>query len=266
MKRAIFAFAALACALQSAPAQDDPAWNSSAAISYLNRYNAYGIDLAETGAASLSLDLSHASGFSAGAAAIRTMGAGGELQNWSASLGYELTLADLLTLSGEFTHYEHSNDTANVLAAFANSVALGADLDFGIFSAGVSYDAYLGSNAANYFGLNVASFIEAGPLYIVPLIQATMMSQEVEERFLKSGGSGSGSGGGGSGGGTSTTTTTSTVTGLSSISVHAVVIVPVVSGFSLSVHPYYLYSPKSEVSTESSRFMWTAGMRYSVEW
>lgn len=265
MKQFIIVFAALTGALFSASAQDDPAWSSSAAISYLNRYNAYGIDLAETGAASLSLDLSHASGFSAGAGAVRTMGAGGELQNWSASLGYELTLAELLTLSAEFTHYEHSNDTANVLAALANSFALGADLDFGIFSAGVSYDAYLGSNAANYFGLNVSSFIDAGPVFIVPLIQATMMSQEVEERFLKSK-SGSGSGGGGSGGGSSTTITTSTVSGLSSISVHAVVIVPVVSGFSLSVHPYYLYSPKSEVSTESSRFMWTAGMRYSVGW
>lgn len=264
MTRTIMILSALLCVSQSAPAQDDPAWSTSAAISYLNRYNAYGIDLAETGAASLSLDVSHASGFSAGVAAIRTMGAGGELQNWSASLGYELTLAELLTLSAEFTHYQHSNDTANVLAALANSVAVGAELDFGIFSAGVSYDAYLGSNAANYFGFNVSSFLDVGPVYVVPLIQATMMSQEVEERFLKSGG-GSGSGSG-SGGGSSTTTTTSTVTGLSSISLHAVVIVPIVSGLSLSVHPYYLYSPKSEVSTESSRFMWTAGMRYSVEW
>lgn len=243
----------------SAASQDDPEWGASAGIRYLSRYNAYGIDLSDTPAASLSASFSHRSGFTFGLGALRTMGSAGELQHWSAAIGYELLLSEVLSLNAEFEHYEYASDSANVLAALANSISFGADLGFDPVTLGVSYDMYLGPSSASYFSLNVSSFYDLGPVYIVPLVQLTFMSQEVEDRLLMDGK-------GKKGAGMMTTTASATsVTGLSSLSLHAVLILPVVEGLSFSIHPYYLYSPKSELSANSSRLLWSAGLRYSLE-
>ncbi len=236
--------------------QDDPEWGASANIRYLSRYNAYGIDLSDTPAASLSAGVSHRSGFALGVGALRTMGSAGELQHWSVAVGYERSVSEVLSLNAEFEHYEYANDSANVLAALANSISFGADLDFDPVTIGVSYDVYLGPSSASYFSFNVSSFYDLGPVYLVPLVQLTFMSQEVENRLLMDGkGKKSVSAG----------TSGTSVTGLSSLSLHAVLILPIAEGLNFSLHPYFLYSPKSELSSNSSRLLWSAGLRYSLE-
>lgn len=247
--------------------QDESSWSASVGARYLSRYTAYGVDLGnELPAAGYSLGLGHVSGLSLGVGAVQTLGSGGSLQNWSLSAGYDWEATDWFTLSAEFSHYGYENDSANVLAPLANSVSVGADLDFGPISFGLFYDTYLGTNSASYISANVSSFAEVGPVIIVPLAQMTFMSQTIEDRLLKTGGKTIPGGGGGGGGGTTTTVeTVTTLTGLSSISIHGVLLYPVFKGLFLTIVPSYLYSPKSELSTSSSQFLWSAGLRYRLE-
>ncbi len=239
----------------AANGQDEPPWTASFGTDYISRHVAYGVDLSESPAIGFSAGLGHASGFTLDAGALRTLGSGGELQNWSAGLGYELSLAEILSLEAGFTHYEYSNDSANALASLSNSLSFGLGADFGAVSVGLSYDTFLGGAGASFISADVSSFHDFGSFYLVPLAQLTFVSQKVESLFLKSGKKGMG---------TSTSTIT-TVTGLSSFSLHAVIFAPIAEGLSFTVHPYYLYSP-SELSSSSSRFIWSAGLRYSVEW
>lgn len=248
---AIFSF----FAVPTANGQDDPIWSASFGTNYISRHVAYGLDLSESPAIGFSADLGHSSGFTLDAGALRTLGSGGELQNWSVGIAYELTLAETVTLSAGFTHHDYSSDSANALASLSNSVSFGVGADFGTVSVGLSYDRYLGGEGASFYGADFSSFLELGPFAIVPLAQMTFVSQEVEGLFLK---------GNKKGGGISTSTT-STVTGLSSFSLHAVIVLPVLDGLSATFHPYYLYSP-SDLSSASSRFVWSLGARYSVEW
>ena len=262
----------IATALSGAAAQDtdeeSTSWTISAGARYLSRYTAYGADLGSGQAAlGYQLGLDHASGLSVGAGTIQTLGSDGILQHWSVDLGYTWQALDWLALSAEYSHYEYANDSANVLAPLTNSISIGLDTELGSWGLGLSYDAYLGTNTASYISADLSSAFVVGDLIIVPLAQATFMSQTIEDRLLKSisgkgsSGGSKGSGGGGSGTTTSITTLTSTITGLSSVSAHVVLAHPIVGGLSVSFHPYFLYSPKSELSTSNSQFLWSASVR-----
>jgi len=226
---------------------------------------AYGIDLGnEQSAAGFSLGVDHQSGFSAAVGGIHTLGDPAELQNWNVSVGYTWDVTEWMTLSAEYAYYSYVNDSANVLAALTNTIGVGFDLDLGSASLGLSYDTYLGTNSASYISLDASTFLSFGKVAVLPLAQATFMSQTVEDRLLKTSGSSAGSGRGGGTTTTSTLTGVSTITGLSSVSVHVVFLYRIAEGWSLSFHPYYLYSPKAELSTSSSNFIWTAGLRYTI--
>lgn len=233
-----------------------------AGASYMNRYTAYGMDLTnELPAAGASLSLSR-SGFSVGADALQTLGTDGEFQYWSLSGEYTLELLPILSVEAGFTHFEYASDSISILAPYKNAATLALDLDAGILGAGIAYERYLGGDGGSFVSASLSTFIDLGPVWVLPLVHATYMSQEVEERLLK-GGSGGGSGSGSGGGGT-VTTTTKTITGLSSISLHAVIIVPLLDGLTFRIHPSYLYSPKSELSSSQSNVIWSAGLQYRI--
>ncbi len=241
-------------------------WSASAGIRYLNRYMAYGIDLGnEQPATGFSFGLDHQSGLTSAVGGIHTLGDPAELQNWNVSIGYAWDVTEWVTLSAEYSHYSYVNDSANVLAALTNTIGVGLDLSVGPASLGVSYDSYLGTNSASYFSLDASTFLSVGRFAVLPLVQATFMSQTIEDRLLKTSGSSAGSGRGGGMTTTSTMTEVSTITGLSSISFHVVFLYRITEGLSLSFHPYYLYSAKEELSTSSSNFIWTAGLRYWID-
>lgn len=239
----------------AAIAQSDPAWDASAGLRYVSRNTAYGLDLSASPALGFSADLAHQSGLSLEIGALQTLGSTGELQHWSLGAGYEAELGSMLTFNASFTHTSYSSDTANVLAGLSNSLGVGLEADLEPVSIGLSYDMYLGGNGAAFVSFDASSFQELGPMYVVPLVQLTFVSQEVESTFLK---------GGKKSGGTAISSPT-TVTGLSSLSLHMVFLLPITDGFTATLHPYYLYSP-SDLSETTSRFVWTLGVRYSVEW
>ncbi|MCU0411313.1 MAG: hypothetical protein MUF82_02105 [Bacteroidetes bacterium] len=245
---------------------EEPPWSASVGVRYLSRYTAYGIDLGnEQPAAGFSIGIDHQSGLSASIGGIHTLEDPAELQNWNVSAGYSLEVTEWMTISAEYSHYSYVNDSTNVLAALTNTIGVGLDLSVGPASLGVSYDSYLGTNSASYFSLDASMFFSVGRFAVLPLVQATFMSQTIEDRLLKTSGSSAGSGRSGGTGTTSTVTEVSPITGLSSLSVHVVLLYRLMEGLSASFHPYYLYSPKAELSTSSSNFIWSAGLRYSLD-
>lgn len=226
----------------------------------MNRYTNYGLDLSQDRSAlSYDLAIAHESGFSLSTGAVQTLGAGSALQQWSAGLGYEWRLSESFLLSGEYTHYVYADDSVNVLAVLTNGVSFSAELSLEVVDVGFSYDTFLGTNSASYVSLDLSSFHQLGDMSIVPLAQVTFMSQRVESRLLKSNKGGMGKGG------PASTSAVTTVTGLSNFSVHLVLIYPIVEHVSLSFHPSYQYSPKTEVTARTSQFIWSAGLRYSFD-
>ncbi len=167
----------------------------------------------------------------------------------------------MFSLSAEYTHFVYANDSVNVLAALTNALSFSADISLGSVDVGFSYDTFLGTNSASYYGLDISGFHQIGDVSIVPLAQVTFMAQDVENRLLKSN---SGPGKGGPPSGSSSKTSVTTVTGLSNFGLHLVMIYPLIDRLSFTFHPYYQYSPRAEVSTRTSRFVWSIGLRYSL--
>lgn len=244
-----------------APAQEDEedqSWSASAGIRFMNRYTNYGIDLSNDQPAwSPSVSLDHTQGFNAGFEGVWTMGANGGLQRWSVSAGYAMSLSNLFSLSIDFSHYQYQNDTANVLAGLSNSLSLSAELDLDVVSLSTSIDQYLGGPGATYFGFDASGFVEAGDLLIVPLAQVTFVSQEVSTSRTKPGGGGKGPGA------TSVSSSTVILTGISSVSIHGVLVYPLYEGLTLTAHPAMVYSPKAEVSTQTTQFVLSLGVKYT---
>jgi len=248
-------------------AQDDepptPPWNFSVAARYMNLYTNYGLDLSkDKPALGYDVAISHESGLSVQTSAIQTIGTGGELQQWFLGLGYEWQANEWLTFSGEYNHYTYTNDSVNVLAALSDALSFSAEFSLGIVDLGVSYDTFLGSNNASYYGIDISGFYQIENISIVPFTQITFISQQVENRFLKGGKNGNGK--------TNTITTSSvrsvsTLTGISCFSMDVLVIYPLSSNLSFSFHPSYQYTPKSELSLRASQFVWSAGLRYTFD-
>ena len=242
---------------QSSPAQEDELespWNVSAAARYLSRYTNYGLDLSgDRAALAYNMGLAHEGGFNVSAGAINTVGTGGGLQQWSLGVGYDLQVSAVFMLSAEYTHFSFANDSVNILATLTNALSFSAEISLGVVDVGFSYDTFLGTNSASYYGLDVSGFHQIGKVSIVPLAQVTFMFQDVENRRGPPFGS------------SSSSSSVTTVTGLSRLSLHLVLIYPLVDHLSFTFHPYYQYSPKAEVSTKTSRFVWSIGLRYSFD-
>lgn len=240
----------------------DPKWSVSFGSRFLSRYTSYGVDLAgDQSAFSHSASLSHISGASAGIRAIQTLGTDAGLQSWSFDAGYDYELSDYLTLSAAYSYTSYKNDSVNVLAALSHSISLEAEFSFSLFSASLSYDTFLGGDGANYFSADVSTFLDFDRLLIVPLVQATFVSQEIDDVLLSKVKSTSGKKSTGSNAVTSVTT----ITGLSSVSAHAVLSYRLLPGLRFSLHPMVLYSPKSELASSDIQFLWAAGIRYTKD-
>jgi hypothetical protein len=223
---------------------------------YLNRFTAYGIDLAQESAAyGLSASLAHTSGFYTDANFTNPTNTSIDAQQTSFDIGYEYEFSEIFSLSAEFSQYFFSSDTSNILSQFSNSITLNAGFDLGVIDLGLSYDQFLGEPGASYFGLDISTFQEIGPLYILPLYQAVFISQTVDESILaKSKGKKKII--------QATTVTTTTISGLANSIITVAMIYPATQNLSLSFTPSLILSHNDDLSSESSQFVWNVGARY----
>lgn len=239
----------------------EPSLNLSLAGSYLSRFVAYGLDMAgESAALRGAATISHSSGIYADV--YYTAPTDNAIENAQQGLfdvGYETEFGDIFSFYAEYARYFYNSDSINILSQYSGSISLNAGVDLSVLELGLSYDRFLGDNGATYFSIDLSSFFEAGPVYIMPMLQMVFMSQTIEDKYL----------GGGKGKkgkddpaipGISTT-----VTGLSTSSLTGVVVYPVATGLSLSFVPSLIFYHKEELSVESTLFIWNAGLRYSFD-
>ena len=234
-------------------------FNLSIAAKYLNRFTSYGIDMAgESPAIRTSATLSHQSGLYTDV--YYTMPTSSSIEKGeqgTIDIGYETEFSETFSFYAEFAHYYYNNDTINVFSQYSNSLSLNASIDLEFMELGFSYDRFLGSNGASYFSFDISTFQEIGPVYLMPMLQMVFMSQTVEDRYLDKGKGNKGTG--------SEVIATTTLTGLSSTSLTLVVAYPVFSGLTISIVPSLIFYHQNELSVDSSRFLWNAGLRYSFD-
>ena len=261
MKKSVFTFAVVILIIFSSSntvfAQDNrnKDFRLSFAAKYLSRFTAYGIDLAEESAAyGFSGSLSHSSGFYTDAFFTNPTNSDIDAQQTSIDIGYEKEFSEVLALSAEFSQYFFSTDTANILSQFSNAISVNAEFDLEIIDLGLSYDQFLGESGASYFSLDISTFQEIGPLYILPLYQAVFMSQTVDENILmKSKGKPKKN---------QTNSTSTEVSGLANSIITIAAIYPVMDNLSVSFTPTLIIGHNDDLSSESPNFVWNAGIRY----
>lgn len=224
---------------------------------YLSRFTAYGIDLAsESAAYGLSSSFSHSSGFYADAYFTNPAASNIDAQQTSLDIGYEKDFSDFFTLSAEFNQYFFRSDSANILSQFTNSISFGAEISFDYFDIGLSYDQFLGNDDPSYFSFDISAFHKVGSFYILPMYQAVFMSQSVEESLLHKGKSKKKI--------NRTTSSSTEISGLINSIFTVAVIYPVMKNLSVSFIPALILSHNNDLSSESSLFVWNAGLRYRL--
>lgn len=256
-----FLFICHLIAVLTAPAlsqeeDEDGIWNVTTGVKYLSKFTNNGVDLSQDQPAlSLNAGIAHAWGLSLGVNPVIVLGSDGGYQQSSIALAYEMSFATIVTLGFEFAHYSFKKDTVNALADLKNSFSVDFDLDLDPTSVSLSYARYLGGGGASFFSAGISRLINFGDLVVLPLAQATFISQSVSPLFLKS-----------NKGKTKVQlgTTDATVSGLSSLSLLVVFSYPVVEGLSVSFTPDFTYTP-TELSARSSQLIWSTGFTYSIE-
>ncbi len=230
----------------------------SVGMKYLSRFVAYGIDLAgDSPAWGGNISVGHSSGLYADAYYTRPTNSIEDAQQIALDIGYEKDLSSRLSFYAEFGHYIYASDTVNIFSGFSNSISLNANINLEIFDLGLSYDRFLGSDGATYFSADISTFQEAGPVFLLPMVQFVFMSQIIEDRFLPKGKSKKGRAG--------ESVVQTEITGLANTLVTLVAVYPLTGHLSLSFVPTLILNHKSELSVDSSRFVWHASLRYSFD-
>ena len=225
---------------------------------YLSRFTTYGIDLAQESAAyGLSASLRHVSGLYTDAYFSTPTNSDIDAQQTAVDIGYEYEFTDKFSVSAEFSQYFYSSDSANIFSQFDNSLSINAALELEVFDLGFSYDTFLGGDGASYFGIDISSFYEVGHLYILPMYQMVFMSQTVDQNILLKGKSKKKI--------NQTTSTTTEISGLANSIITVAAIYPLLDNLSLSFTPTLIISHNDELSSESSLFVWNAGLRYRLK-
>ena len=103
-------------------------------------------------------------------------------------------------------------------------------------------------------GIDISTFHEIGPFYILPIYQAVFTSQTVDESILlKTKGKKKDS---------QSTATSTELSGLANSIITIVAIYPVIKNLSVSFTPSLILSHNDELSSEASQFVWNVGLRY----
>jgi len=251
----LFSLAILVCVnLSYARNDDEPEFSMSMNLKYLSRFVAYGIDLAgDSPAWGGSMSVAHRTGIYGDAYYTRPTNTAENAQQWTFDAGYEREISSHLSFYAELAHYIFASDTVNIFAQYSNSLSLNLDLDLDLFEIGLSYDRFLGAGGATYLSADISTFIETGPAYLMPMVQFVFMSQTVDDRYLQKGKGKKNE---------NIITGTTEISGLANTLLTAVVIFPLTSGLNLSLVPTLILGHNSELSVESTRFVWNAGLRY----
>ena len=235
---------------------DEPAFNFSVGSKYYSRFTAYGISLSgDNPAWGLNAGVGHSSGLYGDIFYTRSLNTENNEQQVALDIGYELEFSPRFSMYAEYGHYQFSSDTLHAFAQFSNSLSLNANIDLSIFDLGLSYDRFFGGSGASYFSIDVSTFQDLGPCYLLPMLQMVFMSQEVEDRYLDQGKGKKKD---------EETVVTTTLAGLSNTMLMVVAILPVIDHLNITLVPAFIFYHQDELSVNSTQFIWNVGIRYRI--
>jgi hypothetical protein len=239
------------------PAQvSETAFNFVAGAKYYSRFTAYGINLSgDNPAWGINSGLGHESGLYADVYYTRPINEMNDEQQILFDVGYELDISPRFSMYAEYGYFIFSSDTLHAFARFSGTLSLNADIDLTFFDLGLSYDRFFGGTGATYYSIDVSTFRDLGPVYLLPILQVVIMSQTVEDRYLEKGKGKKKN---------NETVVGTTLTGLSNTMFTLVAIFPVFDQLSITFVPSLIFYHQSELSVDSSQFIWNAGIRYRL--
>ncbi len=237
----------------------EPDYNFTSGLSWLNSNLNNGIDLGGGSLFVFSNEISHSSGLYLN---LTPSFLDGSWYNLSSSIGYDYEFSEWMSVSGEYSYITYSDDSLNTFASLHHLLSLSADFEMPLdLSLGFSADYYPGTHSALNAGVTFSGFYHFGSFFIIPMLTADFISQDIENQFLKTSKKQKGK----NGGIPTLSTGYTSVSGLSSSGIHLIVSYRISENFKVVLHPLYQFTPKSEISKSDSQFSISIGLKYSVD-
>ena len=251
----VFVIVRLSAQTENEPNQTDSFWSTETSVKWMSNYQPYGVEINDGTAFSGSLGFSHSDGFYTDFDCIYLSGIS-EIENWTAAVGYDYEFNSVLSATAEYSYTQYSSTATTVFSSLNHglSFSFDAELPWDI-SASLFFDHYFGNLPASYYGLSVSSYFKLGGFSFIPILQATMVSQTVETSLLKSPKSGKQLSAG----------TTKNISGFSNFGVLSVIIYPITDQIKLTATPSFLITPNSNLTTGSSQFNLSVGIKYGFD-
>ncbi len=246
--------------------EEEQPWNVSIATRYLSKYSQLGVDLSQDmPALTVEGGITHASGFTFGAASFYVTGSNGGYEQSSFHVGYERAITKFVSFAGTYTYHAYTSDTLNTLAGLKSTVTLGASFHMAPFVVSITYNSFLGDGAANFIGVGASASLSLGSLTLDPELHVSFVSQTLSETLLpKNRGNAKGVGKGLAKQQGASTTTSTTIAGLSDLTIQLSAAYSLGKGFAISLTPAYVYAP-TDLAARTSQFLWAAAITYSMD-
>jgi hypothetical protein len=207
------------------------------------------------GTLGLGASLSHTSGLNGSLSTVSGIQSGGTLSS-SVGLGYDYSFTDALSGSIDYSNTAYSSDSLNAVALLSNSLSLGFDYELDLVAFTFNVEHFFGSSPATYASFGMSSYLGFDKLTAIPSIEVSFISQIVNiSKISNLRGKKPGQ----------TLSSALNVSGISGISLDAMLIYTIGSGFSISTTPMLTYSPQTDLSIRSLTFSISAGIRYSTD-
>jgi hypothetical protein len=213
-----------------------------------------GVDLSgNTSVGTLSADIYHENGFTAGIDISRRMGSiNPGYQGTTTRIGYTYSATDWLDIGGLFTRYKYATDSINPVAGIPNMISLSATAFVSGIITDITFDRMFGVNSesVSYVSVNLMGLLSLGDLRVMPMASAVITRYQIEsKRLIKA-----------------LPSKVKTVTAFSLASLGLSLRYPITNDFSIVATPNFMYTPDKSLSYSDLQFSISGGIRYSIDW
>lgn len=241
--------------LEDELSEEDPKpWSFATSAVIRNKQIQNGVDLSgNTSVGTLSADIYHENGFTAGIDISRRMGSiNPGYQGTTTRIGYTYSATDWLDIGGLFTRYKYATDSINPVAGIPNMISLSATAFVSGIITDITFDRMFGVNSesVSYVSVNLMGLLSLGDLRVMPMASAVITRYQIEsKRLIKA-----------------LPSKVKTVTAFSLASLGLSLRYPITNDFSIVATPNFMYTPDKSLSYSDLQFSISGGIRYSIDW
>lgn len=234
--------------------EDPKPWSFATSAVIRNKQIQNGVDLSgNTSVGTLSADIYHENGFTAGIDISRRMGSiNPGYQGTTTRIGYTYSATDWLDIGGLFTRYKYATDSINPVAGIPNMISLSATAFVSGIITDITFDRMFGVNSesVSYVSVNLMGLLSLGDLRVMPMASAVLTRYQIESKRLIN----------------SLPARSKTVTAFSLASLGLSLRYPITNNFSIVATPNFMYTPDKSLSYSDLQFSISGGIRYSIDW